>query len=45
MTGPCAPGETQTPPCATGDMGNGGLANGGNQGTGGLALLILDLLF
>jgi hypothetical protein len=34
--GPCAPGETNSPPCATDD---------GNQGSGGLALLILDLLF
>ena len=40
-----APGETQTPPCLTGDMGNGGKADDGNQGAGGLALLILDLLF
>lgn len=43
MTGPCTPGETSGPPC--GDMGGGGLADDGNQGTGGLALLILDLLF
>jgi hypothetical protein len=28
-----------------GDMGNGGKADDGNQGSGGLALLIVDLLF
>jgi hypothetical protein len=47
-TGGCpspAPGETQTPPCLMGDMGNGGKADDGNQGSGGLALLIVDLLF
>ena len=39
-----APGETSGPP-APGDMGNGDRTDDGNQGTGGLALLILDLLF
>ncbi len=43
-TGEPAPGETSGPP-APGDMGNGGRADDGNQGAGGLALLILDLLF
>lgn len=40
-----APGETNSPPCAPGDQQNGGRSDDGNQGTGGLALLILDLLF
>lgn len=38
------PGETSTPPCATGDQGSGGRTDG-DMGAGGLALLILDLLF
>ena len=43
-----APGETHSPPCVTGDQGNGGRADG-DMGAGGFAssLLngILDLLF
>lgn len=43
-TGAPAPGETSGPP-EPGDQGNGGRTDDGNQGAGGLALLILDLLF
>jgi opacity protein-like surface antigen len=39
MTGP------NDPPPPPGDQQNGGCNNGGDQGAGGLALLILDLLF
>lgn len=42
---PPAPGDMGNGGGADGDQGNGGLADDGNQGTGGLALLILDLLF
>jgi hypothetical protein len=39
------PGDMGNGGRADGDQGNGGLADDGNQGAGGLALLILDLLF
>jgi hypothetical protein len=43
-TGEPAPGETSGPPAPC-DQTNGGLVDDDNQGSGGLTLLILDLLF